>query len=89
MLLLLKKLQNLLGCLFSCIKFQFIGFSQGPFASITDKKFVNWTLRIASVHGHKVPLPFIKSVEVKLLKRTHSADHFSTAIFHALHDVLI
>ncbi|XP_044487592.1 NAD-dependent protein deacetylase SRT1 [Mangifera indica] len=29
-----------------------------------DKKFVNWTLRVASVHGQNVPLPFIKSVEV-------------------------
>lgn len=89
MLLLLKKLQNLLDCLFSCIKLQFIAFSRGPFASITDKKFVNWTLRVASVHGQKAPLPFIKSVEVKLLKRTHSADHFFAAIFHALHDVLV
>ncbi|KAL4342466.1 hypothetical protein GQ457_08G007730 [Hibiscus cannabinus] len=29
-----------------------------------DKKFVNWTIRIASVHGLGAPLPFIKSVEV-------------------------
>ncbi|XP_041996275.1 NAD-dependent protein deacetylase SRT1-like [Salvia splendens] len=29
-----------------------------------DKKYVNWTLRIASVHGKQAPLPFIKSVEV-------------------------
>ncbi|XP_021287889.1 NAD-dependent protein deacetylase SRT1 isoform X1 [Herrania umbratica] len=30
----------------------------------SDKKFVNWTIRIASVHGLSAPLPFIKSVEV-------------------------
>ncbi|KAL1534101.1 ditrans,polycis-polyprenyl diphosphate synthase [Salvia divinorum] len=29
-----------------------------------DKKYVNWTLRISSVHGKQAPLPFIKSVEV-------------------------
>lgn len=29
-----------------------------------DKKYVNWTLRIASVHGKQAPLPFIKSIEV-------------------------
>ncbi|KAL5737355.1 hypothetical protein ACOSP7_030116 [Xanthoceras sorbifolium] len=29
-----------------------------------DKKFVNWTLRVASVHGPNAPVPFIKSVEV-------------------------
>ncbi|KAG6689983.1 hypothetical protein I3842_11G200900 [Carya illinoinensis] len=27
-----------------------------------DKKYVNWTLQVASVHGHRAPLPFIKSV---------------------------
>ncbi|XP_015900391.3 NAD-dependent protein deacetylase SRT1 isoform X2 [Ziziphus jujuba] len=32
-----------------------------------DKKYVNWTLRVASVHGQKAPLPFIKSVEVSFL----------------------
>ncbi|KAL6570860.1 ditrans,polycis-polyprenyl diphosphate synthase [Orobanche gracilis] len=29
-----------------------------------DNKYVNWTLRIASVHGKQAPLPFVKSVEV-------------------------
>ncbi|KAG8365155.1 hypothetical protein BUALT_Bualt18G0074900 [Buddleja alternifolia] len=29
-----------------------------------DKKYVNWTLRISSVHGKQAPLPFVKSVEV-------------------------
>ncbi|CAH9076161.1 unnamed protein product [Cuscuta europaea] len=29
-----------------------------------DKKYVNWTLRLTSIHGKKAPLPFIKSVEV-------------------------
>lgn len=33
---------------------------------ITDEKYVNWMLRLASVHGQKAPLPFIKSVEVIL-----------------------
>lgn len=30
----------------------------------SDKRFVNWILRVASVHGQKAPLPFIKYVEV-------------------------
>lgn len=46
---------------------QFIAFSHGPFINITDKKFVNWTLRITSVHGQTAQLPFIKSVEVNFL----------------------
>lgn len=29
-----------------------------------DKRYVNWTLRIASIHDKKALLPFIKSVEV-------------------------
>ncbi|KAM7498999.1 hypothetical protein LguiA_023413 [Lonicera macranthoides] len=29
-----------------------------------DKRYVNWILKVASVHGTKAPLPFIKSVEV-------------------------
>uniref|UniRef100_A0A7N0RE59 NAD-dependent protein deacetylase SRT1 n=2 Tax=Kalanchoe fedtschenkoi TaxID=63787 RepID=A0A7N0RE59_KALFE len=29
-----------------------------------DKRFINWLLRVTSVHGSKAPLPFIKSVEV-------------------------
>ncbi|KAL7088095.1 hypothetical protein ACP275_13G108200 [Erythranthe tilingii] len=29
-----------------------------------DKKYVNWTLKLASVHGKQAPLPFVKSVEV-------------------------
>ncbi|CAN0875113.1 NAD-dependent protein deacetylase SRT1 [Linum grandiflorum] len=29
-----------------------------------DKKFVNWTIRVGSVHGPKAPLPFIKSIKV-------------------------
>uniref|UniRef100_A0A2P2J6E2 NAD-dependent protein deacetylase SRT1 n=2 Tax=Rhizophora mucronata TaxID=61149 RepID=A0A2P2J6E2_RHIMU len=28
-----------------------------------DKRYVNWNIRVASVQGVKVPLPFIKSVE--------------------------
>ncbi|KAB1215098.1 NAD-dependent protein deacetylase SRT1 [Morella rubra] len=34
-----------------------------------DKKYVNWTLQVASVHGHRAPLPFIKSVEVSFLDK--------------------
>ncbi|KAJ4835093.1 ditrans,polycis-polyprenyl diphosphate synthase [Turnera subulata] len=29
-----------------------------------DEKFVNWNLRVASVHSLKAPLPFIKSIEI-------------------------
>ncbi|XP_010536736.1 PREDICTED: NAD-dependent protein deacetylase SRT1 [Tarenaya hassleriana] len=29
-----------------------------------DQKYINWTLRVASVHGLNCPLPFIKSIEV-------------------------
>ncbi|XP_059666561.1 NAD-dependent protein deacetylase SRT1 [Cornus florida] len=29
-----------------------------------DKRYVNWSLRVASAHGKKAPLPFVKSVEV-------------------------
>ncbi|KAJ0046679.1 hypothetical protein Pint_03856 [Pistacia integerrima] len=32
-----------------------------------DKKFVNWTIRVGSVHGQNAPLSFIKSVEVNSL----------------------
>lgn len=32
-----------------------------------DEKYVNWNLRVASVHGHKAPLPFIKSIEISFL----------------------
>ncbi|KAH9652304.1 NAD-dependent protein deacetylase SRT1 [Citrus sinensis] len=35
----------------------------------SDKKFVNWTLRITSVHGQTAQLPFIKSVEVSFSDR--------------------
>lgn len=33
-----------------------------PFAG---NKSVKWTLRIASVHGQRAPLPFLKTVEVR------------------------
>ncbi|CAI0374096.1 unnamed protein product [Linum tenue] len=36
-------------------------------SSSADKKFVNWTMRVASVHGVKAQLPFIKSIEVRSL----------------------
>ncbi|TQD80325.1 hypothetical protein C1H46_034123 [Malus baccata] len=32
-----------------------------------DKKNVNWSLRVTSVHGQKAPLPFIKSIEISFL----------------------
>ena len=40
---------------------------------LTDKRFVNWILRVASVHGHKAPLPFIKHVEVNSFSEIPSA----------------
>ncbi|KAF5187697.1 Nad-dependent protein deacetylase srt1 [Thalictrum thalictroides] len=36
----------------------------GPFTCAADKKYVKWSLRIASVHGQRAPLPFLQSVEV-------------------------
>ncbi|KAE9598545.1 hypothetical protein Lalb_Chr15g0082151 [Lupinus albus] len=33
------------------------------------KKYVNWTLQVASAHGQKAVLPFIKSVEVSFLDK--------------------
>ncbi|KAK7258886.1 hypothetical protein RIF29_24475 [Crotalaria pallida] len=34
-----------------------------------DKKYVNWTLQVASAHGQKATLPFIKSIEVSFLDK--------------------
>ncbi|XP_020990638.1 NAD-dependent protein deacetylase SRT1 isoform X1 [Arachis duranensis] len=34
-----------------------------------DKRYVNWTLQVASAHGQKATLPFIKSVEVSFLDK--------------------
>ncbi|XP_077222521.1 sirtuin 1 isoform X2 [Tasmannia lanceolata] len=34
-----------------------------------NKRYVKWTLRIASVHGQRAPLPFLKSVEVSFPDR--------------------
>jgi len=31
---------------------------------MADKRYVNWTLQIASAHGQRAALPFIQSVEV-------------------------
>lgn len=31
---------------------------------LSDKRFMKWRLRVASVHGQNAPLPFVKSVEV-------------------------
>ncbi|XP_031118763.1 NAD-dependent protein deacetylase SRT1 isoform X2 [Ipomoea triloba] len=43
-----------------------------------DKKYVNWTLKLASIHGKKAPLPFIKSVEVSFSE----SQNMKTAILH-------
>nr|XP_025689625.1 NAD-dependent protein deacetylase SRT1 isoform X2 [Arachis hypogaea] len=34
-----------------------------------DKRYVNWTLQVASAHGQKATLPFIRSVEVSFLDK--------------------
>ncbi|KAK9268720.1 hypothetical protein L1049_000481 [Liquidambar formosana] len=43
-----------------------------------DKRYMNWTLRVASVHGQKAPLPFIKSVEVSFL----DSENYKAAILN-------
>ncbi|XP_074320127.1 NAD-dependent protein deacetylase SRT1 [Silene latifolia] len=35
----------------------------------SDKKFVNWNIRVESVHGSRAPLPFIECVEVSFTDR--------------------
>jgi mono-ADP-ribosyltransferase sirtuin 6 len=42
----------------------FIALTHMFFISVTDQRFINWTLRVASVHGLTSQLPFIKSIEV-------------------------
>lgn len=37
------------------------------FTCVTDGRYVNWTLQLASAHGPKAVLPFVKSVEVNTL----------------------
>lgn len=44
----------------------------------SDKRFVNWILRVASVHGQKAPLPFIKYVEVSFL----DGQNYKEAVLH-------
>ncbi|KAK2967289.1 hypothetical protein RJ640_004855 [Escallonia rubra] len=44
----------------------------------SDKKYVNWTLTVASVHGKKAPLPFIKSVEISF----SSSQNMKAAVLH-------
>ncbi|KAL8158619.1 hypothetical protein V2J09_000156 [Rumex salicifolius] len=34
------------------------------FLRLSDKRYMKWTLRVASVHGVRSPMPYIKSVEV-------------------------
>lgn len=55
------------------VKLLFLVFLYHPFTCFTDKRFVNWILRVASAHGHKAPLPFIKHVEVNLFSEIPSA----------------
>ncbi|KAI6688711.1 hypothetical protein NL676_025539 [Syzygium grande] len=43
-----------------------------------DEKYVNWMLRLASIHGQKAPLPFIKSVEVTFLDE----EKYKAAVLH-------
>ncbi|GMH05817.1 hypothetical protein Nepgr_007657 [Nepenthes gracilis] len=35
----------------------------------SDRKYVNWNLRVASMHGQRAPLPFIECVEVSFTAR--------------------
>ncbi|CAO2835754.1 unnamed protein product [Amaranthus hypochondriacus] len=35
----------------------------------SDKRYVNWNLKVESVHGHRAPLPFVKSIEVSFTDR--------------------
>ncbi|GAV68817.1 SIR2 domain-containing protein [Cephalotus follicularis] len=43
-----------------------------------DKRFINWNLRVASVHGQKSLLPFIKSIEVSFSDK----QKYKSAILH-------
>lgn len=43
-----------------------------------DEKYVNWMLRLSSVHGQKAPLPFIKSVEITFLDE----EKYKAAVLH-------
>ncbi|CAN4103912.1 unnamed protein product [Withania somnifera] len=47
-------------------------------ASSLDEKYVNWSLTVASVHGNRAPLPFIKSVEVSFSE----CQNMKAAILH-------
>ncbi|PKA46333.1 NAD-dependent protein deacetylase SRT1 [Apostasia shenzhenica] len=40
--------------------------------------FVKWTLRIASVHGSKAPIPFVKSIEISFPERPDMKPTFLT-----------
>ncbi|KAM4071290.1 hypothetical protein ACB094_11G051100 [Castanea mollissima] len=46
-----------------------INLTYRQFPRFSDKKYVNWTLRVTSEHGKNAPLQFIKSVEVSFLDR--------------------
>ncbi|KAH8518954.1 hypothetical protein H0E87_000702 [Populus deltoides] len=43
-----------------------------------DERYVNWNLRVASVHALKAPLPFIKSIEVSFT----DAQKYKAAVLH-------
>ncbi|KAF8409742.1 hypothetical protein HHK36_005821 [Tetracentron sinense] len=51
------------------IRVDLLQISLAQFSRNTEKRYVKWTLRIASIHGQRAPLPFIKSVEVSFLDR--------------------
>nr|XP_023906011.1 NAD-dependent protein deacetylase SRT1-like isoform X2 [Quercus suber] len=46
-----------------------INLTYRQFPRFSDKKYVNWTLRVTSEHGKNAPLQFVKSVEVSFLDR--------------------
>lgn len=43
-----------------------------------DERYVNWNLRVASIHALKAPLPFIKSIEVSFT----DAQKYKAAVLH-------
>ncbi|XP_047341961.1 NAD-dependent protein deacetylase SRT1 [Impatiens glandulifera] len=44
------------------------------YAVSSDKRHINWTLRITSVHGNRAPLPYAKSVEVSFMEGQNMKD---------------
>lgn len=75
-LFLKHKKQGVTGLTSNYMRFGLLVFLYSLPSWTTDKKYVNWTLQLASIHGHRAPLPFIKSVEVILCLEIHAAAHF-------------